>query len=317
MRIAVMGAGAVGGYYGSLLAQAGNEVTLVARGPHLAAIQADGLRIESAKSGTFAVRCAATNDAGQVGPVDLVLLTTRAANNSETFAAMRPLVGPETRILTLQNGVESTADLAAVYGWGAVLPGVTWILARIKEPGLVMEMGAPVGGDRIIYFGEHDGNETASAKQIWQVLKDAGIDARLSPSVFSEIWEKFLFNSGIGPFLQLAGAPAGEVFMRKDTMALAEGMATEMVNVAQAKGINVGNEVVGRTLSRLEEMGREMPGFESRPAVVNRDEVVPTAIISSLGREVGVPTPINDVISAVLGLGQERLPSESGGAKSR
>ena len=311
MRIVVMGAGAVGGYYGSLLARAGNEVTLVARGEHLAAIQANGLRVESVKSGTFAVRCLVTNDAAQVGQVDLVLLSTRTHNNSETFAAMRPLVGPDTRILTLQNGVESAADLAAVYGWVSVLPGVTWILARIKEPGLVMEMGAPVGGDRIIYFGEHDGKETASAKQIWQTLKDAGIDARLSPSVFSEIWEKFLFNCGIGPFLRLAGAPSGEVFIRKDMMALAEGMAKEMVNVAQAKGIRVGSNLVEETSSRLKEMGQEMPDFESRPGAVHRGEVVPTATISRLGREVGVPTPINDVISAVLGLAQERLPSGS------
>ena len=307
MRIAVMGAGAVGGYYGSLLARADNEVTMVARGPHLAAIQANGLRVESVKSGTFVVNYPATDDPAQVGPVDLVLLTTNTHNNDETFEAMRPLLGPGTRILTIQNGVESAAQLAASYGWETVLPGVTWILSRIKEPGVIAEMGAPVGGDCIVYFGEHDGKETASATRVWQVLKDAGIDARLSPTVFSEIWEKFLFNSGIGPFLRLTGAPAGEVFSRKETMDLAEGMAKEMVTVARAKGINVGDEVVDRTLVRLTGIGREMPGFESRAVAGRPGEIVPTASVSRLGREAGVPTPITDVITAVVGLSQERL----------
>lgn len=311
MRIAVMGAGAVGGYYGSLLARAGNEVTLVARGPHLAAIQAEGLRVESAKSGNFSVRLPATDDPAQIGPVDLVLLTTRPHNNPETFPAMRPLLGPGTRILTVQNGVESANELAAVYGWESVLPGVTWILARIKEPGLVAELGAPVGGGRIIYFGEHDGKETTSARAVEQVLKDAGIDGRLSPSVFSEIWEKYLFNCGIGPFLRLAAAPAGEVFSRPEMMALAEGMAREMMSVARARGIAAGDDLVERTLSRLEAMGREMPAFESRPAPARPGETVPNATVSRLGKETGIPTPINDVITAVVGLGQERLAMES------
>jgi 2-dehydropantoate 2-reductase len=221
------------------------------------------------------------------------------------------MLGTGTRVLTIQNGVESAAELAASYGWECVLPGVTWILARIKEPGVIAEMGAPVGGGCIIYFGEHDGRETESAKQAWQVLKDAGIDARLSPSVFSEIWEKFLFNCGIGPFLRLAGAPAGEVFSRREMMALAEGMAKEMVSVARAKGIGVGDDVVERTLSRLEGMGREMSGFESRSVAARPGEVVPTASVSRMGRELRIPTPITDVITAVVGLSQDRLPSES------
>jgi 2-dehydropantoate 2-reductase len=311
MRIAVMGAGAVGGYYGSLLAMAGNEVTLIARGAHLAAIQAGGLRIESAKSGNFVVRCPASNDPAEVGAVDLVLLTTRTHNNAETFAAIRPLLGPETRILTVQNGVESAEELAEVYGWETVIPGVTWILARIREPGVIAEMGAPVGGGCIIYFGEHDGKETDSAKRVWEVLKGADIDARLSPFVFSEIWEKYLFNSGIGPFLRLAGAPAGEVFARKDMMALAEGMAREMIAVARAKGIRIDDEVVERTLSRLEGMAREMPAFESRPVPPRPGEAVPTASVTRLGKELGVETPITDVITAVVGLSQERLASQA------
>jgi 2-dehydropantoate 2-reductase len=302
-----MGAGAVGGYYGSLLARAGNDVTLVARGPHLAAIQANGLRVESAKSGTFSVPCAAAGDPAEVGPVDLVLLSTRTHNNEETFEAMRPLLGPDTRILTIQNGVESAAELAAVYGWERVLPGVTWILARIKEPGVIAEMGAPVGGGCIIHFGEHDGAESESARRACDVLTAAGIDARLSSNVFSEIWEKYLFNSGIGPFLRLAGVPAGDVFTRNDMLALAEGMATEMVAVARAKGISVDEGVVNRTLSRLEGMAREMPGFESRPSPPRPGEVVATASVSRLGKETGVPTPITDVITAVVGLSQERL----------
>ena len=309
MRIAVMGAGAVGGYYGSLLAQAGNEVTLVARGPHLAAIQAHGLRIESVKSGNFIVRCPATDDPTQVGVVDMVLLSTRTRNNDETFPTLRPMLGPNTRILTVQNGVESAEELAAFYGWEYTLPGVTFILSRIREPGVIAEMGAPVGGGCIIYFGEHGGEETPSAKRVWQVLKDAGIDARLSPSVFSEIWEKYLFNCSIGPFLRLAGAPAGEVFSRKEMMAIAEGMVREAVSVARAKGIAIGDGLVERTLSRLEGMGREMPGFESRAVAGSPSEAVPNATICKLGREVGIPTPISDVITAVVGLAQERLAS--------
>jgi 2-dehydropantoate 2-reductase len=172
-------------------------------------------------------------------------------------------------------------------------------------------MGAPVGGGCIIYFGEHDGRESDSARAVEKVLKDAGIDGRFSQSVHSEIWEKYLFNSGIGPFLRLAGAPCGVVFAREDMLALAEEMAREMVNVARAHGVGAGDDVVDRTMERLQGMGREMPAFESRAVAGRPGESVSTASTCRLGREAGVPTPICDVITAVVGLEQDVLAAEA------
>lgn len=307
MRIAVVGAGAVGGYFGAQLSRGGHQVTLLARGAHLRAMQAHGLRVESVKSGTFVVRSPATDNPAEVGAVDLVIYAPRAASNEQTIPTLRPLLGLSTRILTLQNGVESAEELAAAYGWQRTLPGVTYIYARIKEPGVI----AQISDACRILLGERNGVETASAREVWQALREADIDARLDPNIQASIWEKVLFSCAMVGFLSLARAPAGEVFGRSDMRAVITRLVQEAVAVAGARGVSFSPGVVERAMDGLEQRRQSNPFFQpgnGRPGEID----VPNAAVSRMGREAGVPTPVNDVVSAVVTLAQERAGRQPG-----
>ena len=175
MRIAVMGSGGVGSCLGALLAHAGNDVTLIARGPHLESIRAHGLRLIR-DVGNISVRVPATNNSRDVGPVDLVLFTVKTYHNAAAIPAMRPLVGLDTAVLTLQNGVESHLQLSAEFGSGHALPGAFWSASSVKSPGVV----ASIGGSPRLSFGEESGDSSSRAKAFRDILASAGIEVELS-----------------------------------------------------------------------------------------------------------------------------------------
>ena len=187
MRIAVMGAGGVGGYFGGLLAKAGNEVTLIARGPHLEAIRTQGLQIKS-QWGDFNVRVEATDDPRQIGPVELVLFSVKTYQNAATIPAMAPLVGESTSLLTLQNGVEGHKELGQVVGPERVLPGSAYIETHIESPGVLSQRGDVAR----IAFGETGGQRTPRARRILETFQASGIPTNLSTDVVKELWTKFL-----------------------------------------------------------------------------------------------------------------------------
>ncbi len=175
MRIAVMGAGSIGGYFGGMLSQAGNEVTLIARGAHLEAIRRRGLQVVT-DDGEFTVQCQATDDPRQTGIIDLVFLTVKTYHNQEAVLAMRPLVGKETTVLCLQNGIDSYEAAAQFLGVGRVLPGVAYIDASLESSGVVRQTGEVVE----IIFGELDGVDSPRGELILNILRKAGIPAQLS-----------------------------------------------------------------------------------------------------------------------------------------
>lgn len=172
MRIAVMGTGSIGGYFGGMLARAGNDVTLIARGPNLDAINSNGLKLVRDEE-EFTVRCPATDDPSAIGPVDLVLLCVKAYQNNAAVPMMQPLVGPGTTVLCLQNGVDSYLAVGKVLGESSVLPGAAFIEAGVLGPGVVQQAGGIV---RII-LGEPDGTETERCRAIRDALVESGVPA--------------------------------------------------------------------------------------------------------------------------------------------
>ena len=175
MRVAVMGAGSIGGYFGGMLARAGNDVTLIARGSHLQSILSDGLKVIRDEE-EFVVRCHATDDPAQAGTPDLALLTVKTYHNSQAIPSMQPMIGPDTTVLCLQNGIDSYRSAADHLGIERVMPGAAYIEAGHPSPGVVTQTGAVV---RIV-FGEPDGGSSGRGERIRDALEDAGIPAELS-----------------------------------------------------------------------------------------------------------------------------------------
>jgi 2-dehydropantoate 2-reductase len=297
VKIAVMGSGGVGGYFGGLLAKAGEDVAFIARGAHLEAIQMNGLQVRSV-AGDFHVRPKATHDPLALGPVDLVLFCVKAYDTESAGSQIRPMVGPETVVLCLLNGVDNHEMLAAVLGEEHVLPGVVHILSTIGAPGIISQTAGP----RTLKFGETDGRVTARAENILGVLRGAGILAELSTRIQVDLWEKFLFICAQGGVTALGRLTIGEILACPETAALYRGVMEEVAAVGRAKGIALSGDAVDRALAFARGL---QPGMRSSLAhdlsLGNRLEVDTLAgRVVRYGREIGVPTPFNCAIYACL-----------------
>src|SRR3972149_10379856 len=205
MRIAIMGTGGVGGYYGGLLARAGHEVAFIARGDHLRAIKADGLMVRSVH-GDFDIRpTRATDDPADVGPVDLTIFTVKTYDTEAAAELMRPLVGEQTVILPLQNGVESAVRLSRTFGRQAVIGGMTQVVAFIAAPGIIQQESQ----FRRVVLGELDGRRAPRAEAICAALKEAGADADVTESIEKVLWTKLLFIASFAGRSSVTRSPAG------------------------------------------------------------------------------------------------------------
>jgi 2-dehydropantoate 2-reductase len=298
MRIAVLGAGGIGGYYGGLLAYTGQDVTFVARGAHLAAMREHGLRVESVH-GDFEVRPAqATDDPGEIGPVDLVLVTVKSYDLEAAAEVGRPLIGGETAVLPLLNGLDAAERLAAVWGEEHVLVGLTHISSSIVAPGAIRQV-SPV---RRITFGERDGSLSPRAGRIRDVLAAASIEVVLTPEVDVALWEKFLFIASISGVCCLARQPMGPVLATPETRQIYVKAMREVEAVGRARGVALPAQVVEKSLELSE-------GFAptTRPSLLvdleagRRLELeAMSGTVVRYGQKAGIPTPVHEVIYAAL-----------------
>src|SRR5689334_5985344 len=207
MKIAVMGSGGIGGYFGALLARAEQDVTFIARGAHLRAIRARGLRIDGADLSFMIAPANATDAPEEVGPVDLVLLCVKTYDLPAALEQMRPMVSPQTMVLTLQNGFEAPELAAAAFGRAAVLPGVVYCEVAVKEPGVIFQ-GAPI---RRIVLGEFGGEPSARARFVADAFAAAGVDVTLSENVLGAVWTKFCFICAMSGVTTLTRQPLGAI----------------------------------------------------------------------------------------------------------
>jgi 2-dehydropantoate 2-reductase len=302
MRIAILGSGGVGGYFGGLLARAGNDVTFVARGEHLRAMRERGLRIE-ARSGAFTIAPVhATAATADVGPVDLVVLCVKTYSLDGAIAALPPLLGAGTAVLTLQNGIEAPDRVAAAIGAAAVLPGVVYCEVAVREPGVIFQ-GAPV--QRIV-FGELDGAHSARAQQIAGALADAGVDVVLSVNVLGALWAKCCFICAMSGVTALTRQPLGPLLADAEGRELLRGAMREAQAVGLAKGIVFDGDPVEAGMANAARFPYDAKSSMLRDLErggMLEIEALNGAVVR-LGRALGVPTPLNQAIYAALRFAQ-------------
>jgi len=295
MRMVVFGTGGVGGYLGGRLAQAGMDVTFIARGRHLQAIRKHGLRVDSI-NGDFTIHPAiATDDPAMVGEVDVVLCCIKSWQVREAAMAMRPMIGPDTVVVPIQNGVEAPAILSDVLGAGKVLGGLCRIISMTHEPGHIRHVGA----EPYITFGEPDNQQTERTKRLYRTFsKAAGLTVEIATDINAALWKKFILIapwSGIGA---LTRAPVG-VFRRlpKTRQLLLQSMK-EVFNTAIARKVDLSKEVVEETMEFIDTLPEEGTAsmqrdiIEGRPSELNEQN----GAVVRLGNAVGVQTPVNAFI---------------------
>ena len=245
MKFAILGSGAVGGYYGAKLVRAGHDVTFVARGAHLAAIRERGLEIRSPALGDFTVHAAAEDDTTRVGPVDVVIVAVKAYDNVSALPLIAPMIGPQTTILPLQNGVDSASELAARFGEAPVVGGVTYIATALAAPGVIEQTGT----HRRIVFGEVFGalpRMTDRISAIRDALAGADIQAEAVEDGRVPIWEKFIFLVSLAGFTGASRVPIGPVWADPVIRERFLDSCREIERLARAEGVPVATDIVER-----------------------------------------------------------------------
>ena len=298
MRIAILGSGGVGGYYGALLAHSGNDVTFIARGAHLAAMRERGLEVQSVHGDFILDPVQATDDASRVGPVDLVLVAVKTYDLDAAARSAVPLVGPGTAVLPLLNGLDAAERLAAVLGDGKVLGGMTHISSALAAPGVIRQV-SPL---RRITLGERDGTASARAEAVRDVLAAAGADVTLTRQIDVSLWEKFLFIASIGGVCCLARQSMGPVLATAETRRLYNEALLEVESLARARGVGLPADVVERALQITAGFA---PG--TKPSMLADLEAgrrleleAMSGTVVRYGREAAIPTPVHWAAYAAL-----------------
>jgi len=298
MRIAVMGTGGTGGYFGGLLARAGEEVTFIARGDHLEAIRKDGLAIKSVLSGDFSIPANATDNTHDIGPVDVVLFCVKAYDNAAAADQIRPLTGPQTVVLSVQNGIDNEQQIGEVIGPEHVVGCVSYVSSIIESPGVV----AQTAGPGKIVLGEMQGGTSARTEALQSMLQNSGITAELHPDIQTALWHKFLAICGVNGITTLTRLPMGEILACEETRKLLRGTMEEVEAVARASGANLPDECVDQSLDFFSSVEPAMRGSMYYDLAAGRrlELGVLNGTVVRLGSEQGIPTPINSAIYAAL-----------------
>jgi 2-dehydropantoate 2-reductase len=305
MKFAIFGTGGVGGYFGGRLAEAGEDVTFIARGEHLAAIRKNGLAVESLAGNFRVLPAKATDDPASIGPVDAVVVAVKAWDVKAAAAAMRPLVGPETVVIPLENGVEAPEELAAVLGARPVLGGLCKIVAYISAPGVVRHAGV----EPSLAFGEMDGTETGRVRRLRTVFRRAkGVTVEEPRDIRVALWQKFVFIAAFSGVGSVTRSNAGAIRSAPETHGMLRDCMRETQEVGRARGVALGPDTFEKTMAFFDHslpedatssMQRDIQ--EGRPSELEYQ----TGAIVRLGRAAGVPTPVNALLYAAL-LPQEK-----------
>lgn len=304
MRIAVVGAGAVGGYFGGRLARAGEDVVFIARGAHLAAMRERGLRVDSVL-GDFVVHpVRATDRAADVGPVDVALVCVKAWQLPGAIETMRPLVGPQTAVVPLLNGVEAADQLQAAFGAGPVMGGLCRIISLLVGPGHIRHAAA----EPYIAFGELDRRPSERGTRLREAFVRAGVRAEVPRDIHVAIWEKFLFLEPLSSLGALTRAPFGVMRAVPETRAVLERAVREIDAVGRARGIALADDTVARIMRFIDAAPADGTASMQRDLAAGRPSELEaqTGAVVRLGREAEVPTPVHEVFYAALAPGEAR-----------
>ena len=298
MRIAIMGTGGVGGYYGGLLSLKGQEVIFIARGAHLQALRAKGLHVKSVHGDFLVSPAKATDDPAEVGPVDLILFTTKTHHTDIALRAIKPMVGKETVVVPLQNGIDAAERIGAYVGKEHLVGGVTWLSAAIEAPGVIGQYSQ----FRRVVLGEFDGKMTTRLKTIYETLQATGITVELSDDILKVLWTKFVFISAISALGSLTRASIGECRQVPETRDVLTEALAEVAAVAQSRGVQLEEDVVAKTLEFIDDASPDMKTSMQRDVEAGRPSELESMIgvVPRLGRQTGVATPVMRLAYAVL-----------------
>ncbi len=302
MKIAVMGTGGVGGYYGGLLARAGYDVVFIARGAHLAAIREKGLQIKSVHGDFLVSPAGATDRPAEVGEVDLVLFATKTYHTDQAAQLIKPMVGRDTVILPLQNGVDAVDRIGPVVGADHVLGGATWLSAAIEGPGVIGHYSQ----FRRIAIGEFNGLITPRARSVFDALKRTEATIELVENIVQILWTKFVFIAGVSALGGLTRVTLGEYRSVPEARRVLTDVMKEVVAVARAKGVALDAEVIDQTLKFIDESAPGIkPSFQRDIEAGRMSELESLiGIVVQFGAQLGIPTPIMRIAYAVLEPGE-------------
>ena len=298
MRIAVIGAGGIGGIFGAALARAGAEVVFIARGAHLAAIRRDGLRIEGDRGETHIKPAQATADIAAAGPVDIVLLCVKLWDVETAGAQLHALVGPQTAVIPLQNGVDAHERLIPILGRGPVMGGSAFVTGSIVAPGVIRQTGTY----QRMTFGELDGHISARGQALAGLCEAAGFEAVFSPDILVPLWDKFLLLVPLANINALTRVPLGRYRDDPDLWELVEASLRETEAVGRAEGVALPADSGGKTLAMFRAMPpHHMTSMGNDLIRGNRLELPWFAgKVVALGRKHGIATPVNRFVYAAL-----------------
>jgi len=295
MRIAIFGTGAVGSYFGGRLAQAGEDVVFIARGENLQALRAHGLRVDSIKGDFVLQPIYATDDPTQAGVVDVILVSVKAWQVLEAAQAMRPMIGPHTFAVPLQNGVEAPSQLAAVLGQEQVLGGLCGLITFIVEPGHICHAGA----DPFIRFGELDNRRSERVERLRQAFERAsGLTVQVPPDIQVAMWQKLLFVTAWSGMGAVTRAPVGVFRSQPGTRQMLEQTISEIYNIARARNIALPKDIIGKTMEFLDSMPPDGTASMQRDIMNGRPSELEAqnGALVRMGLEAGVGTPLNAFI---------------------
>jgi 2-dehydropantoate 2-reductase len=298
MRIAVVGAGGVGGGFGAALAKAGADVTFIARGAHLAAMKSGGLKVQGGRGETHLVPTRATDDPAGIGKVDIVLFCVKLWDVESAGERVKPLIGPDTAVIPLQNGIDAHERLIPILGKSAVMGGVAQISASIIAPGVIQQVGTFM---RMV-FGELDGKRSKRAEDFLALCLKAGFDATLSEQILTDLWMKFILLASNAGMMSLARQPIGALRDDPDMQPFFMAAYQEIIDVGRAKGIALPDDA----RERIAELTKHFPPAMKASMALDLDRgnrlEVPwlSGKVAELGRQLGIPTPTHSMMYAML-----------------
>jgi 2-dehydropantoate 2-reductase len=298
MQFAVFGAGAVGGYFGARLAQAGEDVVFIARGDTLRVLRAEGLRLESISGDLRLSSVNAVDNTSRIGVVDVVLVGVKTWQVPEAAGAIRPLVGESTIVLPLQNGVEAATQLAEVLGAEHVCCGLAKIVSFLVGPGHIRHTGI----DPYIALGESDNRRTERILKLQQVLQRAGIKVEIPSDITAALWEKFLFVVSWGGVGAVSRAPIGVIRSLPVTRRLLEQAMEEVCDLARARNINLRQDIVAGTMNFIDTLASSGTTSMQRDIAAGRPSEIDAwnGAVVRLGQESGVNVALHNFIYGSL-----------------
>jgi 2-dehydropantoate 2-reductase len=297
MRVLIVGAGGVGGYFGARLARGGQAVAMLARGATLEALRRDGLRVRSTLEGEFTARVDAAAEAAALAPVEAVVLAVKSFDTRGAAEALRPVVRPGTPVLSLQNGVDNEEIVDEVLGPGHAMGGAAYVFATIEAPGVISHR---FGGR--LALGELDGRRSPRAEQLLAAFTAAGVPAELSTDIRRVLWDKYLFISAQAGMTALTRCPTGVLRRVPETWRMYRAIVDELAAVARASGIGLGDDAVERVMAAAAQLGAD--NYSSlHHDLVHGKRLELEALHGHavrLGEKLGVPTPMVAAVYAGL-----------------